>query len=58
MGFVSSPGEYLFGVGGFWRGDCGDFVTLGDLTFWGSGDTMHGKITRPRHIYKVFFPQF
>ena len=34
------------------RGDCGDFVTLGDLTFWRSDDTMHGKITTPGHIYK------
>ena len=34
------------------RGDCGDFVTLGDLTFWRSADTMHGKITRLQHIYK------
>jgi hypothetical protein len=33
-------------------GMCGDFVTLGVLTFVRSADIMHGKITRPQHIYK------
>jgi hypothetical protein len=46
------PGEYLGVFRGILRGDCGDFVTFGVLTFLRGDDIMHAKITTPRDIYK------
>ena len=39
--YCQRPGEYLFEVGGFLRGICGDLETRGCLTFVRSDDTMH-----------------
>ena len=46
------PGVYLWAVGGFCAGMCGDFVTRGCLTFVRECDSLHAKITRSQHIYK------